>query len=72
MPVKYLPMEVKQMSFCWLCDQAGAAYPSSCQGTITNWVYETLVGKEAANVRRDPLQRVRDEGVPTGGFGVEQ
>ena len=29
-------------------------------------VYEQVVGKEAANVRRDPIQRVRDDGVPTG------
>ncbi len=28
--------------------------------------------KGAVNVRRDPLQRVRDDGVPTGGPGVEQ
>ena len=35
-------------------------------------VYELLVGKGTANVRRDPLQRVRDEGVPTGGSGAEQ
>jgi len=31
-------------------------------------VDEEVVGKEAANVRRDPLQRVRDDGVPTGGL----
>ena len=35
-------------------------------------VYEKVVGKKAANVRRDPLQRVRDDGVPTGGPGVVQ
>ncbi len=34
-------------------------------------VHELLVGKGAVNVRRDPLQRVRDKSVPTGGTGVE-
>ncbi len=33
-----------------------------------NWrVYEPLVGKRAVKVRRDPLQRVREESVPMGG-----
>ena len=35
-------------------------------------MYELLVGKGAVNMRRDPLQRVRDECVPMGGRGVEQ
>jgi hypothetical protein len=34
--------------------------------SLLNGVYEILVGKGAVNVRRDPLQRVRDDGVPTG------
>ena len=34
---------------------------------VPYWVYEKVVGKKAANVRRDPLQRVRDDGVLTGG-----
>ncbi len=36
------------------------------------WVYEILVGKETANVRRDPLERVRENDVPMGGLGVAQ
>ncbi len=35
-------------------------------------VYELLVGKRAVKVRRDPLQRVRDESVPMGGSGMVQ
>ncbi len=35
-------------------------------------VYELLVGKRAVNLRRDPLQRVRDKCVPMGGRGVVQ
>src|SRR6266478_4585313 len=31
-------------------------------------VYEKVVGKKAANVRRDPLQRVRAHDVPMGGW----
>ncbi len=31
-------------------------------------MYELLVGKGAANMRRDPLQRVRDDGMPMGGL----
>jgi hypothetical protein len=29
-------------------------------------VYEIVVGQEAASLRRDPLQRVRDQSVPMG------
>ena len=42
--------------------QASMPFP----GVAGEWVYELLVGKGAANVRRDPLQRVREDGVPTG------
>ncbi len=51
----------------------------NCQVHLNHGVYEKVVGKKAANVRRIPvpqtgfqLQRVRDEGVPTGGPGVVQ
>ena len=40
--------------------------------TLLQEVYELLVGKGAVSMRRDPLQRVRDECVPMGSFGVEQ
>jgi len=43
-------------------------YPFWEYETTPKRVYEILVGKEAVNMRRDPLQRVRDECVPTGGL----
>ncbi len=41
-------------------------FPFELGKPISQQSHELLVGKRAVNLRRDPLQRVRDNGVPMG------